>query len=533
MESDPELFNLTTSVELLSLPSKPSSTSSSWKMFHGPNNHFYRTTQITKPEFQPVFSEAECSSINPKQHQRDSGFALSNFKDGFFESSKFSADLQHQHISQDGFLGKAPNFHGQQGKQQHHTQIELKNSKYLAPTQELLSEFCSLRADPPMQKKNNQWRNDETAGATKSSLINSLDLVELHKRQANLFSMLKEVDQRYRLYCDQIKGVVSSFETVLGEGAATVYSKPASQAMSRHFRCLRDGIMYQIKEIKEVMGENSAPLVGLNTRLDCKDINKKTPKLRLIDQSLRKQKSFQQMSILERQPWRPQRGLPERSVTVLRAWLFEHFLHPYPSDVDKMILARQAGLSRSQVSNWFINARVRLWKPMVEEMYLEETKDQNYNNMPISTDTIFRDDETTDDDNSPTHQLHYHNNRPPPTSLDDHTETILSIINKDHDSEHEPPRHHHQQHPEMAVGGIFGLDHLESYEHHSPGMLPFAGEGMHQQNYRNSVSLTLGLQQHGGDAAKLSLSPASHHSSSFVFPKDHGIEDCQPVQYSI
>ena len=24
-----------------------------------------------------------------------------------------------------------------------------------------------------------------------------------------------------------------------------------------------------------------------------------------------------------------------------------------------------------QVSNWFINARVRLWKPMIEEMYLE------------------------------------------------------------------------------------------------------------------------------------------------------------------
>ena len=24
---------------------------------------------------------------------------------------------------------------------------------------------------------------------------------------------------------------------------------------------------------------------------------------------------------------------------------------------------------RWQVSNWFINARVRLWKPMIEEMY--------------------------------------------------------------------------------------------------------------------------------------------------------------------
>jgi len=32
-----------------------------------------------------------------------------------------------------------------------------------------------------------------------------------------------------------------------------------------------------------------------------------------------------------------------------------------------------------QVSNWFINARVRLWKPMVEEMYLEEVKQEKNN----------------------------------------------------------------------------------------------------------------------------------------------------------
>lgn len=29
-------------------------------------------------------------------------------------------------------------------------------------------------------------------------------------------------------------------------------------------------------------------------------------------------------------------------------------------------------MCNGQVSNWFINARVRLWKPMVEEMYKEE-----------------------------------------------------------------------------------------------------------------------------------------------------------------
>ncbi|KAF7809763.1 BEL1-like homeodomain protein 4 [Senna tora] len=47
----------------------------------------------------------------------------------------------------------------------------------------------------------------------------------------------------------------------------------------------------------------------------------------------------------------------------------------YPSDADKHLLARQTGLSRNQVSNWFINARVRLWKPMVEDMYQQELKE--------------------------------------------------------------------------------------------------------------------------------------------------------------
>lgn len=49
-------------------------------------------------------------------------------------------------------------------------------------------------------------------------------------------------------------------------------------------------------------------------------------------------------------------------------------VYRYPKDTDKIMLAKQTGLTRSQVSNWFINARVRLWKPMVEEMYTEEVK---------------------------------------------------------------------------------------------------------------------------------------------------------------
>ncbi|KAK1286311.1 Homeobox protein ATH1 [Acorus calamus] len=43
----------------------------------------------------------------------------------------------------------------------------------------------------------------------------------------------------------------------------------------------------------------------------------------------------------------------------------------YPKDSEKHLLAIKSGLTRNQVSNWFINARVRLWKPLIEEMYSE------------------------------------------------------------------------------------------------------------------------------------------------------------------
>lgn len=129
-----------------------------------------------------------------------------------------------------------------------------------------------------------------------------------------------QVDRRYKHYCDQMKAVTSSFEAVAGNGASTVYSALASRAMSRHFRCLRDGIVGQIKATKKAMGEKDTAAPGT--------VKGETPRLRLLDQTLRQQKALQQMSMMENHPWRPQRGLPERSVSVLRAWLFEHFLHP-------------------------------------------------------------------------------------------------------------------------------------------------------------------------------------------------------------
>ncbi|GKC50186.1 subtilisin-like protease SBT1.2 [Tanacetum coccineum] len=50
--------------------------------------------------------------------------------------------------------------------------------------------------------------------------------------------------------------------------------------------------------------------------------------LRFIDQQLRQQKHVQQFGVTRHQIWRPQRGIPESFVSILRAWLFEHFLNP-------------------------------------------------------------------------------------------------------------------------------------------------------------------------------------------------------------
>ncbi|KAK7406626.1 hypothetical protein VNO78_08255 [Psophocarpus tetragonolobus] len=252
----------------------------------------------------------------------------------------------------------------------------LRNSKYVKAAQELLEEFCSVGRGQFKKTKFNRQNsnpNSNPGGASSPSSkdappLSSADRIEHQRRKVKLLSMLDEVDRRYNHYCEQMQMVVNSFDLMMGFGAAVPYTALAQKAMSRHFRCLKDSITAQLKQSCELLGEkDGAGTSGLTKG--------ETPRLKMLEQSLRQQRAFHQMGMMEQEAWRPQRGLPERSVNILRAWLFEHFLHPYPSDADKHLLARQTGLSRNQVSNWFINARVRLWKPMVEEMYQQELKE--------------------------------------------------------------------------------------------------------------------------------------------------------------
>lgn len=200
-----------------------------------------------------------------------------------------------------------------------------------------------------------------------------------------------------------------------------------------------------------------------------------------------------------------------------------YFDNRYPSDVDKHILARQTGLSRSQVSNWFINARVRLWKPMVEEMYLEETKEQD--NIHQSSQGTAAAECESNDNNSLPHSLLQPNRNPNPSSSNHHldqkpfsaghqlhmdSDSLTSVVNN------RPDRR--QQVPRAENFGVADID-FSSYN-----------ECSSNQTIGNGVSLTLGLQQHGGEGMSLSFSPTSQQS---MFFSREQMEDCQPAQFSI
>lgn len=259
--------------------------------------------------------------------------------------------------------------------------VAIGNSRYLKPAQSLLDEIVHVSCQA-VEISNEKYVGKLFPCGQRGSLRLSSELkvelwgiglvqAEKHELQlkiAKLIALLKEVEGRYEKYYHQMEEVVSSFEEIAGLGAAKSYTALALQAMSKHFCNLRDAIVSQIDETKRKF---SRDLPKISTELS---------QLSLFDKETKHNRiSLQQLGMMQsqRQAWRPIRGLPETSVTILRSWLFEHFLHPYPNDYEKLMLASQAGLTKNQVSNWFINARVRLWKPMIEEMYKEEFADHS------------------------------------------------------------------------------------------------------------------------------------------------------------
>lgn len=112
--------------------------------------------------------------------------------------------------------------------------------------------------------------------------------------------------------------VMSSFDVIAGCGAAKPYTALALRTISCHFRCLHDAITGQISVTQKNLGEHDA---------SGNDKGVGMARLKYVDQQIRQQRALQELGMIQH-AWRPHRGLPESSVLILRAWLFEHFLHP-------------------------------------------------------------------------------------------------------------------------------------------------------------------------------------------------------------
>ncbi|KAL4389064.1 hypothetical protein AHAS_Ahas03G0007700 [Arachis hypogaea] len=287
----------------------------------------------------------------------------------------------------------------------------LKSSRFLKPCQKLLDEYCRRHSAPSTSEwpstttcadddddndddrsdhgllvsekgggsSSNNNNNVGAAGSSSSSSMfhapssSSPSRPECQKNKAKLLFMQEEVTRRYKQYHQQMQMVVSSFETVAGLNSATPYVSLALKLVSKNFKSLKNSISGQLKLICQALGEDypTMPPAPAST----------SNRFESNMARLQRNKPGGGGGNMDFEPqqhvWRPQRGLPERAVAILKSWLFEHFLHPYPTDTDKHMLATQTGLSRNQVSNWFINARVRVWKPMVEEIHMLETKGAN------------------------------------------------------------------------------------------------------------------------------------------------------------
>ncbi|XP_047316458.1 BEL1-like homeodomain protein 9 [Impatiens glandulifera] len=341
----------------------------------------------------------------------------------------------------------------------------LKGSRFLRPAQLLLDELCDVGNGIYTADK---FENDVGLPDPSSDDFNGDGLIDdtlcsnegtnRQRKKSTLVSMLHEVYRMYKFYYQQMHAVVASFETVAGLGNAAPYANLALKAMSKDFRSLKDAITDQLQSSYNNNNQNDD---DLSSSLG----NNSNPALYRKSVVHNNGDGF-----MDHQPvWRPQRGLPERAVTVLRAWLFEHFLHPYPTDTDKIMLAKKTGLSRSQVSNWFINARVRLWKPMVEEIHMLETRQQ-------SQKTECQKDQ------------HHPNNNHLPIATSSLDQNRLNSIQKSHQLEL-PSKRGRDDFDSSSIG-----HHQEQQQ--QPVSVPYDNLGSFLGNSNNgggSVSLTLGL----------------------------------------
>ena len=67
-------------------------------------------------------------------------------------------------------------------------------------------------------------------------------------------------------------------------------------------------------------------------------------------------------------------SLPAHAVDYLKAWIMspEHINHPYPTEKEKSKILADTGIDLKRLNNWFVNNRIRYWKPRIEALQKQQ-----------------------------------------------------------------------------------------------------------------------------------------------------------------
>ncbi|KAH7672842.1 Homeobox KN domain-containing protein [Dioscorea alata] len=437
-------------------------------MYHVPQHSRREKLRFSdsNPLVLPIPSSSS-SSLSPNPNPNLNSSCLGGFASRAFSLSLSSAALL-EHAPSRPFTGYA---------------AVLSGSRFLEPALQVLEAACGVGRDGAFFDGDRFGMEDACRA---ERVVNGLVLgKEQQWKKARLVSMLDEVCSRYTHYYQQLQAVIQAFESVAGLSTAAPYALMALQTMSKQFRCLTNLISDQLHLTDKTPGNE-----GIKT----KDV----PTFGVINTGVGGLRTASNSETYRQPPiWRPQRGLPERAVAVLRKWLFEHFLHPYPTDTDKQMLAKQTGLSRNQVSNWFINARVRLWKPMVEEVH----------SLELSQSHRFL---AGDKNKNANEQPHL----PPPDFIATHSENQTSVNACHWKNQYPTPKPFRSDLSQIThqIAEPLNFASNEISSHHDIGTgLGAAGRG------NGGVTLTLGLHQSNGVRIHEPLHLNTVHSFGFDY----------------